>query len=161
VSSVVRRTVALIAVHFSFSQTGISTTSNPALTTNFGQNNVIRNNASGPGGITVDGTDGLIFVQNLVYGNAAVGEINVPLPSGGGGLTIGVPGNGRAPYYGIIANNTFFNNTVGSTQYVSSQVYLDGDISKYLFANNIVYSLQTFPAIACSDPYSYLSPAPS
>jgi hypothetical protein len=124
------------------------------------QNNVIRNNVSGPGGITVDGTDGLIFVQNLVYGNAAVGEINYPLPSGGGGLTILVPGNGPAPYYGVIANNTFFNNTVSSTEYVSSQVYLDGDISQYLFANNIVYGLQTFPAIACSGPYSYLSPTP-
>jgi len=107
-------------------------------------------------------SDSLIFVQNLVYGNAAVGEINVPGPMGSGGLTIGVPGpNGvSAPYYGIIANNTFFNNTVGSTEYVSSQVYLDGDISQYLFANNIVYGSQTFPAIACSGPYSYLSPTP-
>lgn len=124
------------------------------------ESNTIRNNASGPGGITVQNTHSLIFVQNLVYGNAAVGEISVPGPSGGGGLTIGVPGDGSAPYYGIIANNTFFNNTVSSTEYVSSQVYLDGDISQYLFANNIVYGLQTFPAIACSGPYSYLSPTP-
>jgi parallel beta-helix repeat protein len=123
------------------------------------QNNVIRNNVSGVGGISVDGTDGLIFVQNLVYGNAAVGEINSS-PTGGGGLTIGVPGNGPAPYYGVIANNTFFNNTVSSTEYVSSQVYLDGDISQFLFANNIVYGLGTFPAIACSGHYSYLSPTP-
>jgi len=126
------------------------------------ENNIIRNNVSGPGGITMQNSDSLIFVQNLVYGNAAVGEINVPGPMGSGGLTIGVPGpNGvSAPYYGIIANNTFFNNTVGSTEYVSSQVYLDGDISQYLFANNIVYGSQTFPAIACSGPYSYLSPTP-
>jgi Right handed beta helix region len=126
------------------------------------ESNIIRNNVSGPGGITMENSDNLIFVQNLVYGNAAVGEINVPQPSGGGGLTIGVPGpnSGSAPYYGIIANNTFFNNTVSSTEYVSSQVYLDGDISQYLFANNIVYGSQTFPAIACSGPYSYLSPTP-
>ena len=110
----------------------------------------------------MENSDNLIFVQNLVYGNAAVGQISEPLPSGGGGLTIGVPGpsGGAAPYYGMIANNTFFNNTVSSTFYVSSQVYLDGDISQYLFANNIVYGLQTFPAIACSGPYSYLSPTP-
>jgi hypothetical protein len=124
------------------------------------QNNVIRNNTSGPGGISVEGTDGLIFIQNLVYGNTAAGELNVPLPTGSGGLTIGVPGAGPYPYYGIIANNTFFNNTVSSTQYVSSQVYLDGDVSQYQFANNIVYGSQTFPAIACSGPYSYLSPTP-
>ena len=126
------------------------------------QSNIIRNNASGPGGITMENSDNLIFIQNLVYGNAAIGEINVPGPSGGGGLTIGVPGpsGGSAPYFGVIANNTFFNNTVGSPEYVSSQVYLDGDISSYVFANNIVYGLQTFPAIACSGPYSYLSPTP-
>jgi hypothetical protein len=127
------------------------------------ENNIIRNNTSGPGGITMENSDNLIFVQNLVYGNAAVGERNVPTPFGGGGLTIVVPepSGGSAPYYGIIANNTFFNNTVGSTQYVSSQVYLDGNLSQYLFANNIVYGLQpTFPAIACSDPYIYPSPNP-
>lgn len=126
------------------------------------QDNIIRNNVSGPGGISMQNSQNIIFIQNQVYGNAAVGEISEPVPVGAGGLTIGVPDSSgaAAPHYGIIANNLFFNNTVSSTFYVSSQVYLDGNVSQYLFANNIVYGQQTFPAIACSGSYSYLSPTP-
>jgi hypothetical protein len=123
------------------------------------ENNVIRNNVSDEGGIKVDNTNVVTFVQNLIYGNIANGADEIRAPaSGAGGLSMGIP-DGPSPH-GIIANNTFFNNSLSSVGYVSSQVYLDGDISHYLFANNIVYGLQAFPATACSGPYSYLSPTP-
>jgi parallel beta-helix repeat protein len=127
------------------------------------ENNIIRNNVSGQGAVSMVNTYSLIFVQNLVYGNQVNG-IALSISTGAAGLTIGIPYGASSSSYGIIANNSFFDDTIvydlASEQYVTSEVSLDGDISQYLFANNIVYGSQTLTAVACTALYAYLAPTP-
>ena len=80
--------------------------------------------------------------------------------SGAGGLYMGIP-DGAPPFYGIIANNTFANNTTPSMWNVgASQVLIDGDVSKFSFVNNVLYGTGSYPLLVCNDVYAYLSPGP-
>src|SRR5262249_561884 len=83
-----------------------------AITVNSGngaiiENNIIRNNAVS--GIYAVNTNSMVVAQNLIYGNAG---------SQAGGMYALIPYIGVGPPIGIIANNTFVQNS-------GSQVYLD------------------------------------
>ena len=127
------------------------------------ESNIIRNNVSGQGAVTMSNAYSLIFVQNVVYGNQINGFL-LSISSGAAGLTIGIPYGASSSSYGIVANNSFFDDRVvydlASEEYVTSEVSLDGDISHYLFANNIVYGQQTLTAVACTALYTYLATTP-
>lgn len=118
------------------------------------ENNIIRNNSTtGNGGaISMVNTDNLVLVQNLIYGNSA--------GSGGGGIDLLPPGDSLGPFFGIIANNTFADNAVSTTNDSASQVYLEGNLGQYVFINNIVVGNATTPASACGTTYNYLSLTP-
>ena len=120
--------------------------------------NTIRNNVSSQGAVQMYNSESIIFSQNLVYGNSVSG--NVVGYSGAGGLYLGIP-DGAPPFYGIIANNTFANNTTPLLWNVgASQVFIDGDVSKFSFVNNILYGTGSYPLLVCNDAYAYLSPSP-
>ena len=120
--------------------------------------NTIRNNVSSQGAVQMYNSESIIFSQNLVYGNSVSG--NVVGYSGAGGLYMGIP-DGAPPFYGIIANNTFANNTTPSMWNVgASQVLIDGDVSKFSFVNNVLYGTGSYPLLVCNDVYAYLSPGP-
>jgi len=64
-------------------------------------------------------------------------------------------------YYGLIANNVFYNNSQPQSNTPATQVYFDGDVSKLHFANNIVYGgSSSLPSVVCIGSYSYLAPTP-
>ena len=124
------------------------------------RNNIIRNNVGVEGGVYVANDYSFVFIQNLVYGNSAGGVSQSP--QGAAGLTVLIP-SGAPPdrYYGLIANNVFYNNLATSLEYAATQVYFDGDVSKLHFANNIVYGGSSLlPSVVCIGSYSYLAPTP-
>ncbi len=119
--------------------------------------NTIRNNVSSAGAVQMSNSESVIFSQNLVYGNSLSGTLAGP--GGAGGLNLGIP-DGAPPFYGIIINNTFANNTTSVGIGGASQVYIDGDVSKFSFVNNILYGTGSYPLLVCNDAYAYLSPSP-
>ena len=138
-----------------------NTIENNAGIINFGGNgnvfigNTIRNNTGVEGAIAIYNTTNLIFINNLVYGNKAANVSQYP--QGAGGMTVLVPSTCCVLYYGIIANNTFANNTASASEYAATQLFLDGDISSFTVSNNIFYGSGTLPALTCDGLYSYLS----
>jgi hypothetical protein len=119
--------------------------------------NTIRNNLSTQGAVQMYNSESIIFSQNLVYGNYISG--NIVGYGGAGGLYLGIP-DGGPPYYGVIANNTFANNTTSPAIGGASQVFIDGDVSMFSFVNNILYGTGSSPVLICSSYYAYLSPGP-
>ncbi len=124
------------------------------------RNNIIRNNVGEEGGVNVANSYSFVFIQNLVYGNSAGGVSQSP--QGAAGLTVLIPSGAPVDrYYGLIANNVFYNNSATSVEYAATQVYFDGDVSKLHFANNIVYGgSSSLPSVVCIGSYSYLAPTP-
>jgi hypothetical protein len=119
--------------------------------------NTIRNNVSSQGAVQMYNSESIIFSQNLVYGNSISGKI---VSSGGaGGLYLAIPG-GAPPFYGVIANNTFANNTTSQSVGGASQVFIDGDVSEFSFVNNILYGTGSYSLLVCNSTYAYLSPGP-
>lgn len=121
--------------------------------------NTIRNNVSAQGAVQMYSSESIIFSQNLVYGNSISGS--VVGYEGTGGLYLAIP-DGAPPFYGVIANNTFANNTASSKAFnrIASQVLIDGDVSKFSFVNNILYGTGSNPLLICNGAYVYLSPGP-
>ena len=119
--------------------------------------NTIRNNVSTQGAVQMYNSESIVFSQNLVYGNSISG--NVVGYGGAGGLFLAIP-DGGPPYYGVIVNNTFANNTTSPSIEGASQVFIDGDVSKFSFVNNIVYGASSNPLLVCNGIYAYLSPGP-
>jgi hypothetical protein len=119
--------------------------------------NTIRNNVSSQGAVQMYNSESIIFSQNLVYGNSINGD--VAAGDGAGGLYMAIP-DGAPPFYGIIANNTFANNTTSQEISGASQVSIDGDVSEFFFANNILYGTGSYPLLICNGIYVYLSPGP-
>ncbi len=121
--------------------------------------NTIRNNVSSQGAVQMYNSESIIFSQNLVYGNSISGSITGY--DGTGGLYLAIP-DGAPPFYGVIANNTFANNTTSSRAFnqTASQVLIDGDVSKFSFVNNILYGTGSNPLLICNGLYAYLSPGP-
>src|SRR6185437_9096504 len=121
--------------------------------------NTIRNNVSAQGAVQMYNSESIIFSQNLVYGNSISG--NVVGYEGTGGLYLAIP-DGAPPIYGVIANNTFANNTSSSKAFnqIASQVLIDGDVSDFSFVNNILYGTGSNPLLICNGPYVDLSPGP-
>src|SRR6185437_159411 len=121
--------------------------------------NIIRNNVSTQGAVQMYNSESIIFSQNLVYGNSISG--NVVGYEGTGALYLAIP-DGAPPIYGVIANNTFANNTSSSKAFnhIASQVLIDGDVSDFSFVNNILYGAGSNPLLICNGPYVDLSPGP-
>jgi len=119
--------------------------------------NTIRNNVSSQGAVQMYNSESIIFSQNLVYGNSNSG--NIAGYSGTGGLYLTVP-DGAPPFYGVIVNNTFANNTTWQWNVGASQVFIDGDVSEFSFVNNILYGTGSDPLLVCNGIYAYLSPGP-
>lgn len=119
--------------------------------------NTIRNNVSSQGAVQMYNSESIIFSQNLVYGNSISG--NVVGSGGAGGLFLSIP-DGAPPFYGIIANNTFANNTTLRAIGGASQVFIDGDVSEFSFVNNVLYGTGSYPLLVCNSTYAYLSPGP-
>jgi hypothetical protein len=119
--------------------------------------NTIRNNLSSQGAVQMFNSDSVIFSQNLVYGNSISGTITAG--EGAGALYLAIP-DGAPPFYGVIANNTFANNTTSAGIGGASEVYVDGDVSLFSFVNNILYGSGSYPLLVCNGAYVYLSPGP-
>jgi MYXO-CTERM domain-containing protein len=120
--------------------------------------NTIRNNVSAQGAVQMYNSENIVFSQNLVYGNSISG--NVEGNGGAGGLYLAIPG-GAHSYYGVIANNTFANNTTSKElESSASQVFIDGDVSEFSFVNNVLYGTGPDPLLICNGSYAYLSPGP-
>ncbi|HVN92702.1 MAG TPA: Ig-like domain repeat protein [Terracidiphilus sp.] len=120
--------------------------------------NIIRNNVSSQGAVQMFNSESIIFSQNLVYGNSISGTIVGY--DGAGGLYLAIP-DGAPPFYGVMVNNTFANNTVAPVfNEPASQVLIDGDVSQFSFVNNILYGTGSSPLLVCNGLYAYLSPGP-
>jgi len=121
--------------------------------------NTIRNNVSSQGAVQMYNSESIIFSQNLVYDNSVSGD--VVGYDGAGGLYLAVP-DGGPPFYGVMVNNTFANNTTpsGAFNQPASQVLVDGDVSEFSFVNNVIYGTGSSPLLICNGVYAYLSPGP-
>ena len=121
--------------------------------------NTIRNNVSSQGAVQMYNSESIIFSQNLVYDNTVSG--GVVGYDGAGGLYLAIP-DGAPPFYGVMVNNTFANNTTpsGAFNESASQVLIDGDVSEFSFVNNILYGTGSSPLLICNGLYTNLSPGP-
>jgi hypothetical protein len=112
------------------------------------ENNIIRNNAMT--GIFTANSNSMVIAQNLVYGNASTnqaGGLYASIPWGGTGPPVGPP-------IGIIANNTFVQNS-------GSQVDLEGSLPQFDFVNNIVVGSGSAAPFLCGyPPADSISPTP-
>lgn len=121
------------------------------------ENNIIRNNATTGqgGGIVAYNSDAMLIAQNLITGNSA--------GYGSGGMSMLIPDSTQGPFNGFIQNNTFAGNTISQglgSGAPGSQVYIEGNLAQFEFANNIVVGNSSAPAFTCGTTYNYLSITP-
>lgn len=108
-------------------------------------NNIIRNNKANfiGGGINVLYTNHVVILQNQIYGNSAR---NV----GGGIYDLAQYVDSGRPLLTLIANNTFFGNSIRETPAVGADAFIYSTQSTGVFVNNIVEGNTATPSVGCA-----------